>query len=196
MWFLSSILRARRPAARRRPVSFRTHLNIDVLEARSLPSSLGVHGGEPGHPGEGETGRHGGEIRQTSPTPVMTQSRGGQGQEQENENEQEFENEQEDLKATLTPPAGVMSSAIGRAEFTPATGALEVQARGLAASTTFNITVDGTLVGTLTTDRRGRGEVHLTTNAVTPAAGSTIVLAGADGPVLTGTFAVSSSGQA
>jgi hypothetical protein len=74
------------------------------------------------------------------------------------------------LVATLTDASG----ASGQASFNATTGVLNVQVQGAAASTSLNVAVDGTMVGTVTTDTSGNGRARLSN--VTAQAGSTITV--------------------
>jgi len=82
------------------------------------------------------------------------------------------------LAATLTNASG----ATGQASFNATTGSLKVQVHGAAASTALNVVVNGTTVGTLTTDASGNGHAKLSN--ITAQAGSTITVGD-----LTATFA-------
>jgi hypothetical protein len=96
---------------------------------------------------------------------------------------------QEEFSATLTGSAG----ASGNAEFDALDSRLEVSIKGAAAKTTYNVSVDGTVVGQITTDRHGSGYLRTSlTSSVAITSASTISIAadtaGAS-PILQGTFA-------
>jgi hypothetical protein len=91
--------------------------------------------------------------------------------------------------ATLS---GTTAGVSGSARYNSVRNSLQVFVSGAAASTTYNVSVNGTVVGQITTDARGRGHLRVTPpSGVTIASGSTISIAdtGGDPAILTGTFA-------
>jgi hypothetical protein len=85
--------------------------------------------------------------------------------------------------------AGVAS---GTARFHSTKAVLRVAAAGAAAATTYNVTVNGTVVGQLTTNSSGAGKLKVTpAGGVTIEAGSTLAVGDTLGsaPILTGAFA-------
>jgi hypothetical protein len=72
--------------------------------------------------------------------------------------------------ASLTNSTG----ATGRASYNPTTQVLNVHVTGAAASSTLDVAIDGTTVGTLTTNSSGNGSATFT--GVTITAGSTITV--------------------
>jgi hypothetical protein len=91
-----------------------------------------------------------------------------------------------ELKADLTPPAG--GNASGTGELKQNDQRLEVKVRDLAANATFAVTVDQTVVGQLTTDHNGRGELRLDNVTVAIKDGSVLTVGDVAQPVLQGTF--------
>jgi hypothetical protein len=89
--------------------------------------------------------------------------------------------------ALLTGATGVN----GSATYKSVKNQLHVSVTGATAGTTYNVTVNGTVVGQITTNSRGRGRLNVTPTGVTFAAGSTISIAdtAGDAAILTGTFA-------
>ncbi len=84
------------------------------------------------------------------------------------------------FEAVLTGPAG----AAGKAEFNATTKKFELAVTGAAANATLDVSVDGTKVGTLTTDARGNGTLEVKQATFTVTARSTITVG-----TLSGTFA-------
>jgi hypothetical protein len=89
--------------------------------------------------------------------------------------------------ASLTGSTGVAGSAY----FNALKSRLYVSITGAAANTTYNVTVDNTVVGQLTTNSSGAGKLHLALTNVTVEAGSNISIADTlgDAAILQGTFA-------
>jgi hypothetical protein len=89
--------------------------------------------------------------------------------------------------ASLTGSTGVA----GSADFNALKSRLFVSITGAAANTTYNVTVDNTVVGQLTTNSSGAGKLHLSLTNVTIQTGSTISIADTlgDAAILQGTFA-------
>jgi hypothetical protein len=110
-------------------------------------------------------------------THIMAQLDSGSGQ-----SGQDNEGTSARLEATLSNASG----ATGKAQFN-GDGELDVSVKGAAASTTLNVLVDGTQVGTLTTDAHGNGELELSQSGLVKT-GSTITVGD-----LTGTFAAPTS---
>jgi hypothetical protein len=83
----------------------------------------------------------------------------------------------------------------GEAKFDSEGNELRVEISGAAANTTYNITIDGTVVGQLTTDDSGEAEFHVSGGTLTVKDGSTISIGDTLGnpPILTGTFSTSSN---
>src|SRR5262245_37001841 len=102
----------------------------------------------------------------------------------------------DELEAVLTDPADPNSPRIGQAELNSEDGEFQVEVFGLAANTTYDVFVNGdastgTLVGHVTTNDQGQGELELLTDASFPAvkAGSVITVADSAGTtVIQGTF--------
>ncbi|HJZ90399.1 MAG TPA: hypothetical protein VKE40_05970, partial [Gemmataceae bacterium] len=102
----------------------------------------------------------------------------------------------DELEAVLTDPADPNAPRIGQAELNSADGEFQVEVFGLAANTTYDIYVNGdastgTLVGHVTTNDQGQGELELLTDASFPAVkvGSVITVADSAGTtVIQGTF--------
>ena len=96
---------------------------------------------------------------------------------------------QVEFTASLTGATGVS----GSAKYNATKNVLHLSVTGAAASTTYNVTVNSTVVGTLTTDSTGAGKFKVTpASTVTVAAGSTLTVvlpATGSTPILTGTFA-------
>ena len=122
---------------------------------------------------------------------------GGDGHEHENEGSESQENETE-LHASLNNNgvAAGQSNYHAETENGVTHQSLRVNVTGLAASTTFNVTVDGTVIGTLTTDTSGNGRARFSSNPkhanvialpanFTLSPGSTIMV----GDTVIGTFA-------
>ncbi len=98
------------------------------------------------------------------------------------------------LTATLTGATGTSGHARYHADATASTNGFAVRVSGLAASATFDVKIDGTTVGQVTTDANGAGRVSLTTLTAAVAAGSVVTVVAASGAtVLTGTFAAAPS---
>jgi hypothetical protein len=99
-------------------------------------------------------------------------------------------NGEQELLASLTGTTG----ASGIAEFSSGDSAgqndFELMATGLTASTTYTVNVDGTSIGTFTTDANGAGELELKDLTATIAAGSVLTIVDANSnTALQGTFA-------
>jgi hypothetical protein len=96
------------------------------------------------------------------------------------------------LSATLTGATGMSGSAHYHADTTTGTNRLSLHVSGLAASQTFTVQIDGTTVGTLTTDANGAGRASFSNLTATVSAGSLLTVLDPSGAtVLTGTFATS-----
>ncbi len=122
---------------------------------------------------------------------------GGDSHDHENEGSESQENETE-LHASLTNNGVAAGKAAYHAETENGVThqSLRVKVTGLGAGTTFNVTVDGTVIGTLTTNASGKGKARFSSNpksanvialpanfTLTP--GSTIMV----GDTVIGTFA-------
>jgi hypothetical protein len=103
-----------------------------------------------------------------------------------------------DLTGTFAAPAPevhlvaqLTGTGSGTAKFSSEDNKLHVEINGAAANTTYNITIDGNVVGQITTDDSGAGEFRVEGGTLTVNAGSTISIADTAGnpPILTGTFA-------
>ena len=92
------------------------------------------------------------------------------------------------LSATLT---GTATGVSGLTEYNSVKNQLRVSISGAADSTTYNVSINGMVVGQITTNRRGYGHLKVTPSGVTIASGSTISIAdtSGDAAILTGTFA-------
>ena len=90
---------------------------------------------------------------------------GGDSHDHENEGSESEENETE-LHASLTNNGVAAGQANYHAETENGVThqSLRVKVTGLGASTAFNVTVDGTVIGTLTTDARGNGKARFSSN--------------------------------
>jgi hypothetical protein len=86
------------------------------------------------------------------------------------------------------------SNAHGEAEFSSGDQMLKVEIEGAAPNTTYDVSIDGNKVGTITTDSEGEGEVQLSTAGVTVQQGSTLTIGDLNNPLLSGPFS-SNSGQ-
>lgn len=84
--------------------------------------------------------------------------------------------------ASLSASLSNSSGATGTATFSESNGVLKVSVTGATASTSLAVSVDGTQVGSVTTDASGNGQAKLT--GVTASAGSTVLVGD-----LTGAFA-------
>jgi hypothetical protein len=91
------------------------------------------------------------------------------------------------FNASLTGATGVS----GAASFNSIQNELNVSVKGATAKTEYSVTVNGTVVGELTTNRHGRGRLYVTPSGVTITTGSTVSVAPTSGgaAILTGTFA-------
>jgi hypothetical protein len=99
------------------------------------------------------------------------------------------------LSASLTGATGTAGHAHYHADATAGTNSLTLSVSGLTASSTYTIDVNGTSVGTITTDATGAGKVTLSDLSATVAAGSTITVVDSTGAtVLSGTFAAPTPG--
>jgi hypothetical protein len=99
-----------------------------------------------------------------------------------------------ELQVDLAPPVGGTGS--GTAEFKQHDQQrLEVKVRDLAANSTFTVTVDQTVVGQLTTDHNGRGELRLDSTTIGIKNGSVLTVGDIANPVLQGTFTSSGGGD-
>jgi hypothetical protein len=94
------------------------------------------------------------------------------------------------LAADLTNASG----GTGTALVNSAAGALQVQVRGAAAGSTLSVAVDGTTVGSITTDASGNGQGKFT--GVTAQAGSTIAVGDLQGTLAQFKFSATLSGTA
>jgi hypothetical protein len=90
--------------------------------------------------------------------------------------------------ATLT---GSTTGVTGSASYSSVKNQLRVSVQGAAASTTYNVTVNGVVVGQVTTNSSGKGKLTASPSGVTIVAGSTIAVSDTAGSaaILTGTFA-------
>jgi hypothetical protein len=99
------------------------------------------------------------------------------------------------LSATLTGATGTAGSATFVSDAATGDNALKVRVSGLAASSTFTVSVGGTTVGTITTDANGHGRALFTNLSAAPSAGTAIsVLDATSISVLAGSFATETSG--
>ena len=89
--------------------------------------------------------------------------------------------------ASLAGAAGVT----GVASFNAAKNQLRVSVQGTAAGTTYEVTVNGTVVGQLTTDSSGAGQLRVWPSGVTIQGGSTVSVRDTAGSpaILDGVFA-------
>jgi hypothetical protein len=94
-------------------------------------------------------------------------------------------------QATFTASLTGATGLSGSARFSSVNNRLGLRISGAAASTTYNVTINGTVVDQIITNSRGFGHARLTLSGVTIASGSTISIADTAGgaPILTGTFA-------
>jgi hypothetical protein len=86
---------------------------------------------------------------------------------------------------------GTATGVRGSSSFNSVKDDLHVSIAGAADSTTYNVSINGTVVGQITTNKHGRGRLTVTPTGVTIASGSTISIAdtAGDAAILTGTFA-------
>lgn len=91
------------------------------------------------------------------------------------------------LTAALSGDTGVT----GSASFNSLRNQLKVSATGLTAGTTYDVAVNGTVVGQVTANPAGRARFHVTPSGLTVTAGSiiTLTVSGGTSAVLTGTLA-------
>jgi hypothetical protein len=94
--------------------------------------------------------------------------------------------------ATLAADLTNATGATGKALFNATQGTLNVQVKGAAASTSLDIAVNGTTVGTLTTNASGNGHTQLSN--VTAQAGSTITVGDLQGTFAQAHFTASLTG--
>jgi hypothetical protein len=86
--------------------------------------------------------------------------------------------------------AGTTTGVTGTASANALKNKLHVTVSGATANTEYTVSVNGTSVGSFTTNAAGRGRLRVTPSGVTIATGSTITIADADGnTLLSGTFA-------
>jgi hypothetical protein len=85
--------------------------------------------------------------------------------------------------ATLSASLSNESGATGTSSFNATSGVLSIQIQGAAASSSLDIAIDGTTVGTLTTDESGNGQLTIDDTETSLQSGSTITIGD-----LTGTF--------
>ena len=91
------------------------------------------------------------------------------------------------FSATL---AGDVTSVFGSASYSSTRQDLNVKLNGLSAKTTYSILVDGTSVGTVTTNKHGLARFHLNSSALSIVAGTVLTVVDASNTtVMTGTFA-------
>jgi hypothetical protein len=95
-------------------------------------------------------------------------------------------------EATLTASLTDASGATGQASFNATTGTLKIKVQGATASTSLSVAVDGTTVGSVTTDASGNGQVKLSNVSVQ--AGSTITVGDLQGTFAQIRFTASLSG--
>jgi hypothetical protein len=96
------------------------------------------------------------------------------------------------LAASLTGATGTSGSAHYHPDTTAGTNRLSLHVSGLAASQTFTVQIDGTTVGTLTTDANGAGRTSFLNLTATVSAGSVLTVLDPSGAtVLSGTFSTS-----
>jgi hypothetical protein len=99
------------------------------------------------------------------------------------------------LVATLGGGSGGDGIAFYRANVATGTNSLLVGLFGLSAGSTYTVQLDGSTVGTVTTDANGRGHLSLTNLSTPPAAGSVLTVLDSSGaPVLQGSFTASDFG--
>lgn len=81
------------------------------------------------------------------------------------------------FQASLTNATG----ATGQAMFNPTSGKVTVQVKGAAASSTLDVGVGGTKVGTLTTDASGNGKTTISVSGATIQSGTPITVGDVSG---------------
>lgn len=91
---------------------------------------------------------------------------------------------------TLTGATGTSGFAFARTDTTAATSSLKVKVAGLTASTEYTVQLDGTKVGTFTTDSKGAGSTKIAglTNTITAGTSVVTILDSTGATVLTGTL--------
>ena len=93
-----------------------------------------------------------------------------------------------DFKSTLTGATG----GSGPGDFNATKNVLSIHITGATAGTVYNVTVNGTVVGQITTTKKGSGHLRIAPpSGVTITSGSTVSIADTTGDpaILTGTFA-------
>ena len=92
------------------------------------------------------------------------------------------------FSATLT---GTATGVSGSTAYNSVRNELNVSIKGAADSTAYNVSINGTVVGQVTTNKHGRGRLYVKPTGVTIASGSTITIAdtAGDAAILTGSFA-------
>jgi hypothetical protein len=100
------------------------------------------------------------------------------------------------LSASLTGATGTAGTAHFHADATTGQNSFRLRVSGLAANATYDVQVDGTTVGQITTDANGRGRLTLSNLSTTITAGSVVTVLDAQGmTILQGTFAADASSQ-
>lgn len=90
-----------------------------------------------------------------------------------------------EIKASLSAPAG---AATGVAEFNADDQNLEVKIVGAASNATYDVTVDGVLIGTITTNSLGKGKLEMNAGALAIKKDSLLTIGNPANPLLTGAF--------
>ena len=91
-----------------------------------------------------------------------------------------------EFKATLTASVG---AATGSAEYNAGELVFEVKVFGASAKTSYDVTLDGTFLGMITTDSNGKGEWKLFSVSLAIKKGSMLTIGDLANPLLSGTFA-------
>jgi phage protein U len=95
------------------------------------------------------------------------------------------------LSAPLTGATGTSGNLHFLTSATAGQNAIDVQVKGLAASSTFTVNVGTTTVGSIATDANGKGQLKLTGLSTTAAAGTAVTILDSTGAtVLSGTLAL------
>jgi hypothetical protein len=99
-------------------------------------------------------------------------------------------NGDEELIASLTGTSGASGFAVFSSGDTAGQNDFELMATGLTANTSYTVNVDGTTIGTFTTDANGAGSLELSNLTASIAAGSALTIVDANNnTALQGTFA-------
>lgn len=90
-----------------------------------------------------------------------------------------------EFKASLRAPTG---AAVGVAQFNAGDQNLEVMIAGAASNATYDVTVDGVLFGTITTNALGKGKLEMTAATLAIKKDTLLTIGDPASPLLTGAF--------